>query len=174
MHEEEFYSFTLNGYAFKAFWEYDDTGRAPWEDDCTLEGVVSKWEHRNKRPSERILCTDGRSRRFFDVRRYVQIARRDGCTGQQAAEQAERAFQHLRAWCDDEWHYVGVIVRAYTAEGRKIKTPPAVMDSLWRIEDADQDYMQEVAREIAGEIAYALNQERQEAAFWAARGLVTA
>ncbi|ALL68698.1 hypothetical protein K788_0000279 [Paraburkholderia caribensis MBA4] len=40
--------------------------------------MVSDWTTRDKRSGEVVLCTDRRSRRYYDIRETMKIARRDG------------------------------------------------------------------------------------------------
>jgi hypothetical protein len=67
-----------------------------------------------------------------------------------AAEAAERDFKRLRAWCNDEWTYVGAIVTLCDDDG---ETPrPLYSESLWGIESDAADYIAEVAEELADQI----------------------
>ena len=72
--------FFQNGKSFRCNIIPDDTYGAPWENaDCY--GIVSKWERRDKRPCERILCKDGPYLRFYDVAESTKKALRDGWGG---------------------------------------------------------------------------------------------
>lgn len=67
-----------------------------------------------------------------------------------AAQAAMRDFHRLRAWCNDDWSYVGVIVaHVCPCCGRAVESRAA---SLWGIESDSGDYLQEVAEELADEI----------------------
>lgn len=50
---------------------------------------------------------------------------------------------YLAAWCNDEWHYVGVVV---TLQGTSLQA------TLWGVQDNDEDYIRTVARELADEL----------------------
>lgn len=75
---------------------------------------------------------------------YAQV--RASMTRREYAAGAARAdFERLRAWCLDEWHYVGVRVSLLNATGGS--------EALWGIESDSEDYIREVARELADEVA---------------------
>lgn len=163
----------VNGRTFKVEIEADDHNDAPWENDCGT-GYVTEWRRgRDKEPGERILCQDRGSYRFYDMERTMRKAKRDGWgltdadkaklairlnheprKGEIIAEAVERDFNRLRAWCNDEWQYVGVIV---TDE----ETGRAA--SLWGIESDSDDYLAEVARELADEM-FPLSEANEAAA----------
>lgn len=124
--------------------ECDDASGPPWKDaDCY--GVVTKWTARNKHPGERILCADRSSHRFYDVPASMEKALKVWGipTRAEAAIQVDADFKRLRAWCNDAWRYVGVIVTDCT-------TGEAA--SLWGIESDATDYFPQAARELAHEL----------------------
>lgn len=136
--------------------ERDEGGRTAWEDDG--HGPVSDWTTRAKLPGERVLSSDRNNKRYYGFSESVKIALRDGwgvadsankTKGQIAAEAAEADFQRLRAWCNDEWFYVGVFVTLLDVEGRDTH----LQRSLWGIESDEDNYQDTVARELAEEIA---------------------
>lgn len=55
----------------------------------------------------------------------------------------QRDYEYLRGWCQDDWHYIGVVVRL---DGTDIEA------SLWGIESNAEAYINEVAQELAGNI----------------------
>lgn len=59
------------------------------------------------------------------------------------AEAVRLDYEYLRAWCRDEWHYCGIVVKL---QGSPIER------SLWGIESNDEAYHNEVARKLADEI----------------------
>jgi len=179
MYEELIDTLQIGKHTFKVYVAADDTGRLPWEDDCIFEDVVSDWTRNAKRPWQRTLSEDRGSRRHFDVRQYIKVAKAQGCTGAQAAEQLERSFGYLRRFCADQWSYVGVIVKRVDAEGEELES-----DSLWGIESDATDYIAEVARDMAQDMApeadkeraraaYARRKESAERRYWAQRDVVT-
>lgn len=62
---------------------------------------------------------------------------------QYAAGAAMADYDRLRAWCAGDWQYVGVIVTC-SATGES--------ESLWGIESDSDDYLEEVAKELAEQI----------------------
>jgi len=146
---------------FAVRFEYDHDQGAPWE-NSDGHGPVSGWESRDKRPGEMILNTDRGSKRFYDFAEACLIARRDGWDAapyndgtetkrQQAAKAALSDFEYLRAWCNDEWRYVGAIVTLLDDDGNET----TVSDSLWGLETFG-DYHQIEAKRMAEEMACAL------------------
>lgn len=148
---------TVDGFTVSARIEADDYNNAPWENDCG-HGPVTGWERREKRAGERVLCSDGFSKRFYDFAGAVRIARRDGwgCAGGRlpgetarayAARAAEADFQRLRAWCNDEWRYVGVVL-SVSRNGVLLERLAA---SLWGIESDAEDHLAKIAEELLPE-----------------------
>ncbi len=144
--------------------EYDHDAGTPWDRECG-HGPVSEWTRRDKRPGERVLCDDHGARRYYDFAAAVATARTDGwdappygtgTPGQRAARAAEADFARLRAWCRDDWQYVGLVVTIY-AEDVELASA-----SLWSIEsDSDADYLNETIAEL---LAEAMAEARPQAA----------
>jgi hypothetical protein len=151
----------LNGLKFSVEIVYDEDAEAPWSREDG-HGPVSDWTQRDKMPGERTLARrlyTSLQYRYYDFAEAVKIAKRDGWgvkdeTGLTANQIATRAveldYQRLKAWCEDEWHYVGVVVRLLDTEGNTVWHEHA---SLWGIESDDEKYHDQVARELAEEIA---------------------
>ena len=144
--------------------EYDNIHGAPWEEECG-HGPVSDWTTRSKSAGERLLVADAYSGRYYDFAEAMKIAKRDGwglnddelakltkrlghtpTKGQITEAAVEHDFKHLKDWCEDRWHYIGVIVTLRNPEGEEVET-----ESLWGVEDSG-DYYQEVAEELAEEL----------------------
>ena len=66
---------------------------------------------------------------------------------QYAAAAALADFDRLRRWCDNQWHYVGVIVESLDADEDVIDSA-----SIWGIESDADDYLDEVAQDLAAEL----------------------
>jgi hypothetical protein len=150
-------------FTFRVEVEQDEATAAPWI-DCDGHGPVSDWECRDhykggKRPGELILAKSPRCNRdgmyqFYNFAEAVKIARRDGWNaqpycdketkGQRAAKAALADFENLRAYCNNEWRYVGVIVTLLDDEGEITD----VSDSLWAVEEKG-DYPETIAHELA-------------------------
>lgn len=161
-------TFEHKGRTYRVRFEYDDSGDTPWERACG-HGPVTAWTTRDKLPGERLLNSDRRSKRYYDFADATRIAKHDGWglgkedeaklaqtlgrapTRKEIVREAvERDYEFLRAWCNDEWRYCGVIV-THEDSGKS--------DSLWGIEDNAYDYLEEVAHELADQIAFELNKE---------------
>lgn len=155
-------TFTIEhaGREFTVSLYHDSDHGAPWEDDCGC-GPVSDWTRREKAPGEMVLCTGSISRRYYDFAAATRIAKRDGwgLSDKDMAELSKRLgrnptrkqviresvlqnFDRLRRWCNDDWHYCGVEV---SCEGET--------DSLWGVESDCEDYIRQVAHELAAEVA---------------------
>lgn len=143
---------------FAVKFERDDDMAAPWE-STDGHGPVTGWVTRPKRAGELVLNTDRESKRYYDYAEACKIARRDGWDSapfndgsetkrQQAAKAARSNFEYLRAWCNNEWEYVGVIVTLLDDEGN----PTDISDSIWGTETFG-DYHHETARQIADDLA---------------------
>lgn len=144
---------TVDGFELVARIEYDDDAAAPWAREDG-HGPVTDWTSRSKKPSERVLLSDHGIQRYYDFAEAVKIAERDGWdappygTGtakQRAARAAEADYQRLKAWCNNEWCYVGVVVSA-----SRVGVVVSV-SSLMGIESDCGDYLTEVANETADE-----------------------
>lgn len=149
----------VDGLTIIARIERDDSSDAPWDREDG-HGPVSKWTTRDKQPGERVLHSDRGSHRYYDFAEAVKIAKRDGwdCApygqgtpGERAARAAERDFENLKAWCNDEWHYVGIVL-SVECDGITLDYHAA---SLWGIEcnypGSDNLYLTEVANELLDE-----------------------
>ena len=129
-----------------------------------------------------MLCHDGMMRRHYDFAEAMKIAKRDrwglndaelakltaklGRTptpGEIRESAVEHDFQYLKDWCDDKWHYIGVIVTLYDAEGEEQDDR-----SLWRVEDHG-DHYQTIASGLADELIAAHELDVREDANFACR-----
>ena len=140
------YTVTHGGQNYRVKIEFDDDTR-PEE-----YGLVARAGHyRDKHPGE-LLLKDGV---FFDFSACCELAREEGwgyigynpeeseeTPRQVAARAAREVFEYLKAWYQDEWHYVGVTV--YDSQG-------SYLDSMWGIESPDTDSLREVVRETVEE-----------------------
>ena len=157
-----------DGRSIKLEYPYDTDHEEPWNDgDC--RGIVSEWTRREKRPGERILITDGYSRRYFNIEATMKEARTTwGFTDrEQAAKAVEWEFQHLRRWCQNLWSYIGVCVTLLDAEGKEISS-----ESVWGFESEGDDYAEEAAS-FANDLIEAHDKELAESAYWAEREVMT-
>jgi hypothetical protein len=126
---------------------------APWEEHDG-HGPVSEWTTRGKMPGERVLASDGVYRRYYGYQAAMTQAKAEGwdaqpygtgTKGEQAARAVESDFRYLRAWCSDEWRWVGVVVTA-SKDGIELGSA-----SLFGMGSTDKGYLLEVANELAPE-----------------------
>jgi hypothetical protein len=149
----------------------EDTG-APW-DEHDGHGPVSDWQSSYngqpvmKRPGQMVLIHDRGSYRLYDFAAAVAMAKRDGWNakpydvpgetrGQRAHKAAMADFRRLAEWCNDQWEWVGVIVTC-------ADLPGAPSESIWGIESDAGEYLEEVARELAGQIIDSVASEVERA-----------
>jgi hypothetical protein len=157
-------TFEHDGMSFRVTFPRDDFQREPWTEEDG-HGSISNWLRHAfgqgtkppKAPGERILVWDCGSYRTYDFAEACKIALRDGwgATGdegmkphQKAAHAAEADFKRLRAWCNNDWTYVGVVVELLDDESE----PTGETESLWGVESDADDYLDECAHELAAEI----------------------
>ena len=152
-HTEEL---TRTGLAFRVEHHDDDTMGAPW-DEHDGHGIVTEWTSREKQPGELVLDSDGHQRRYYDFSASRRRALAEGWdappygvgTPRQRAARAARAdFERLRDWCDDDWHWCGVVVVLLDDEGEELDRA-----GLWGIESDAGQYLEQVAAELADELA---------------------
>lgn len=155
----------LEGFTITARLEYDHDTPAPWI-DCEGHGPVSDWRRRDyaghhaKKPGELLLADDGGnayrgSALFYDYAEACRIARAQGWntppyevpgeTPRQRAARAARAdFERLKAWCDQEWYYGGVVL-SVSRNGIMLDDSAA---SLWGVESDGEEHLLEVAEDL--------------------------
>ena len=157
-----------DGYTFRVEHEYDHDAGAPWEREEGHGPVrhvrANHTGHHDKRPGELVLNGEflrgGHVYVFDDACRnaladdwgsYGWQGAGEGMTRRQfAAEQARADYERLRAWCKDEWYYLGVIVTLLDIEGNATDAQA----SLWGIESDSEDYLKETAQELAGNVLH--------------------
>ena len=122
--------------------EHDTDYTPPWE-NSDGHGVVSDWEHRGEADGRWVLHRDWYDTRYYDWVETVKIAMRDGWghSGGDIMDAVRRDYEYLRAWCNDEWYYVGLIVELYDANEELIGE-----DSCWGYESYCEDYLCSEAR----------------------------
>lgn len=82
------------------------------------------------------------------IRRTYAAHRATHTAKSYAAGAAEQDFDRLRAWCNDEWQYLGVVVELLDDNGNGTGETA----SVWGIESDSYDYLAETAHELADEI----------------------
>lgn len=157
---------TVDGLTFRVTLEHDGDRDAPW--DCEDgHGPVSDWTSRSKNAGERVLASDRSHKRYYDFAEAMKLAKRDGwglsdegkaklaaklgrepTDGEIRAEAVEQDYERMRAWCNDEWSYVGVCVQLLDTDDAPVD---GYTDALWGVE-SDGDYWKEVAKDCAENI----------------------
>lgn len=154
----------------------DEDCDAPWE-RSEGHGPVSDWTSRAKAPGERVMNTDGPSKRYYDWAAAIQIAKRDSwglspeavaaltaklgrqpTKGEVTAESVRLDYEFLRDWCNDRWNYVGIVLlemshdeyrsAEFAADNPDYQKQAA---ALWGIESNATDYIQETVLELFSE-----------------------
>ena len=140
---------------------YDTISGPPWQ-ERDGHGIVSGWVTRDKRPGELILSNDGKAHRYYDWEGTMARARKEGwgcgiddfmrltcklrrCpTRKQVIEDAvRRDFNYLHGWCNDEWHWMGILVE---------DEETGVTCSMYSICSTDEAYIKEVTDDLCEEI----------------------
>jgi hypothetical protein len=165
-----------------------EMGYTPWE-DCDGHGRIRRVRARyglGKKPGERVMHKEeGHFVWLYDYAAAVAEARRDGwgsanCTddmtkGQRAARAALDDMEWCTRWLTGDACYVTVEVYPVDEEGARIKGAPA--DALCAVAystaKADRDYVRSVALEMAKTLDTTATKEADEAAYWAARDVLT-
>jgi len=144
---------------FSVVIEKDDDHGAPWVEEDG-HGPVSEWTTRAKQAGELVLNDDKRGhRRYYDFAEACKKALAEGWDDtpskiegepetkrQQAARAARADFEHLQAWCNEEWYYTFITVTLLDRDGN----PTTHTDSIG---GTDNDYAEEQARLMCDELA---------------------
>jgi hypothetical protein len=153
-----------HGKTYRVRWVYDHDQGAPWE-ECDGHGIVTEWERRPKKPGEMILNEDRGSKRFYDFQASVKRAKAEGWNispydwptkGAQAHAAVMADYEYLRRWCNDQWHYCGIVVTLLDDDGEETD----ISASLWGIEDdgyCSDGYHETVIRDLIGDCEYEEN-----------------
>ena len=196
-------TFKVMGLTFRFNTEWDEFSEPPWE-RSDGHGPVSDVRYHPfgygakppKAPGERLLYWDKGYYRTYDWAEATRIAKRDGwgladrnrsaltlalgrapTNGEIAAEAVRLDFKFLRDWCEDRWHYIGVLVTLLVPDedGDFVvyAGPLHAVDALWGVEDNDPKYVKEVAYELAEGVAHAYLKECSERDYWAHRDVTT-
>jgi len=136
------------GQKFRIEWHYDDDADKPWE-NSDGHGPVLEWEKRDKTPGELILheARNG-DKHFYDFQSAIKKAREEnwgdwksGNTPQEKGEKLKQAvmedYEYLRAWCNGEWHYMGIVAFPLTEDGDELRSKSC---GLWGIESHSNEY----------------------------------
>jgi len=163
-------TFTYKGHAFHFVTEPEQDSPPPWSYLFASHDLVSDWATRSKRPGELVLNTDHLNKRFYDFQGACKIALAEGwytppyntdkreTPRQQAAKAALADFKRLKAWCDDEWYYIGLVVWC--------EDSPDVRHYMVGIEsDSGEEYILECAHNLAEDILATREHARRNVAY---------
>jgi hypothetical protein len=161
-------TFEHKGRQFGMTIEFDAGLQEPWKEHDG-HGIVSEWTSRAKRAGERVLVQDRSSYRYYNFAETMKLARKDSwgvsdpkegeTKRQQLVRAVEKDFEHLRAWCNDGWHWCGVIVELLDSDGERT----GETESLWGMENSDTKYLEMEAHELADAIIYRVDKDFVEA-----------
>lgn len=164
------------GLTFKVAHVYDEDMREPWREHdghgIVIEGSRSSYTGRAEKRAGQVDISTGE--RFatvwlYDVPASIALAKRDGwgidperraawearigrtlTRGEVAAAAVKADMERMRGWLHDSWHWCGVVVTLLDVDGNET----AESQSLWGIESDAGDYLEEVAADLAVEIAH--------------------
>jgi len=147
-----------HGKTYRVQWVYDHDQGPPWE-EYDGHGIVTDWTSRAKKPGEMVLSEDRGSKRFYDFQASIERAKAEGWNtspydwptkGAQAHAAVMADYEYLRRWCNDQWHYCGIIVTLLDDDGEETD----ISSSLWGVEDdgyGSDGYHSTVIRDLIGE-----------------------
>lgn len=152
----------IDGLRFHVSIEHDPDKGAPWNEDDS-HGIV-----RNLRDAPAVGYKQLAQHWYYDLHASLAKAQSEGWGLSEAklaeltaslqreplpVEIAQMAvfedYQRLLAWCNDGWHWCGVVVILLDAEGN----PTNRSEALWGIESDSPEYHQQVAQELAEQMA---------------------
>jgi hypothetical protein len=185
---------TIQGLNLKVEIEQDTDSGRPW-DECDGYGPVrearSDYGRITKSPGERILHAGDRGcySWVYDWNGALDMARRDGwgvsecdrpdnwdsMTKRQRTELAvKHDFDFLKAWCDENWVWCGVVVTLMLPDEdgnlQPYNGPLTMRDSLWSIEfwqyesltSKKNEHLMGIINEIADSLAKTYRDEEAE------------
>lgn len=140
-----------DGLRFKVITEQDNDADGPWVDyghgPVRSTHVRSHNGYSVKRGGELRLNKDGA---LYDYQEACKIALRDGWSGcktrEEAAQAARDDYEHLRAFVNGEWSYLGVIVTLLDVDGNETDA----VQSLWRVDENGSE-VDSVASDLVGQ-----------------------
>jgi len=141
-----------DGSRFRVEYEYDHDADYPWENAASYyQGIVSDWTTRDKRPGELLLCESRGFKRYYDFQGSLKRAKDEDWDSVSLLPKKERGielvclvredYERIRDWCNDKWHYMGIVAFPLTADGDELRSQE---QSTWGIEsDTDPAFIQE-------------------------------
>lgn len=206
-------TFTIDaapGHTFRVHIKQDDRNDPPWEQadgHGPMREVYNYYGRPEKRPGEVVLSSHRGNHWLYDRQAATAEAIRDGWGVNDAkAEELRRKYrmpnthtkrgiatlavladmEFLAGWLNNDWTYVGVCVQLLDDDGNAITDEYDF--ALWGIESCAEDYIEEVAHDLALQCAQSEGitteqrkdawrtalREARERRYWAQRDVVTA
>ena len=134
---------------------------APWDSE-EEHGPVTDWVRREATSSEWLLNSDRGAYRYYNhVKAKTQAALGGwgGCgdtRDEQLDDAVRKDYADLKAWCNDEWRYVGIEVYPLTKDGDELKSKA---ESVWGIRSDDTDYIKHIVEDLMYSICEVLPEE---------------
>lgn len=164
-----------DGLHFTVKFPFDHDATEPWKSGDGY-GIVSEWERRDKKPGEVVINSDRGRYRYYDWQASIAKAKRErwdappygtGTKGERAARAVKADFEFLKAWCDNEWHFVGVEITCMDEDGNELGEDSCYGYETWK------DYHEEAAWDMIEALA-AQVKEQQAKGVAAAKALAQA
>lgn len=135
----------------------EDGPEPPWSREDG-RGVVIEGVDRDPRPGERLLSREHNLSCYYDTNATMAKAIKEGWDAEPfgtgtAEERAARAvdadFNYIKAWCDNDWSYVGIGI---TVSRLGVPLTDSTTNSVWGNElnasGSDNDYLTENANNL--------------------------
>lgn len=134
---------------------------APWDSE-EGHGPVTEWVRREATSSEWLLNSGRGAYRYYNHVEAKKLAAIDGWGGcgdtrdEQSDDAVRKDYADLKAWCNDEWRYVGIEVYPLTKDGDELKSKA---ESVWGIRSDDTDYIKNVTEDLMYSICKFMDEE---------------
>ena len=134
---------------------------APW-DSKEEHGPVTDWVRREATSEEWLLNSGRGAYRYYnhvEAKKQAALEGWGGCGDthdEQLDDAVRKDYADLKAWCNDDWRYVGVEVYPLTKDGDELKSKA---ESVWGINSDDTDYIKHLAEELMYSISESLPEE---------------
>ena len=134
---------------------------APWDSEDG-HGPVTGWAQRKASSSEWVLNHEHGQFRYYNHVEAKKFAESEGWGGcgdtrdEQLNDAVYKDYADLKAWCDDEWRYVGIEVYPLTKDGDELKSKA---ESVWVIRSDDTDYIKHIVEDLMYSICEVLPEE---------------
>lgn len=145
-------TFEHAGRRYRVEFPADPDHPEPWNDGDG-RGIVRDYqrgyESRDtlEQAGDVVLDTRDGPRYIFLRQATIEKAKAESWGGDPAAA-ADAELKRFRDWCHERWIYVGVVVTLLDGDDN----PTSVSASLWGIESDDENYLTEVAHQLAEEL----------------------